>query len=799
MAQKNVVEYILDIKTKASEEGLEDVVDALEKVEKELKKTQKESEKTSSSFSQMKDMGMAVGKVTAVISAVAVAIGVVGKVSFEASKKVTDLVNELNDLSVRSGVSAKTIQGLRQAMLSSGQSAEGLTEVLGAISGQFAQLSTEGSAVEKKFMSFGIAVKDTNGELRSNNDILLDSIKLLQDISDSSERSRTAVTLFGEAGAKLNQALASGDFEKFLSFTEKFGIDAGPEASRTASQFQLVLSGLGTVLDGTLQKFVTATDGQNRFIQGMIKLGGVIAFTGSLVNSLSDEIAWLTDKLIDFLNFGLRQTIALMGGPFTLVIGTAINSLNILGIEIEFLNKAMSSLAGFTLQTIDPSNKLGNAIDKATEDMKEYEDTIGNINVSLDAFQMGSQGASNELNDLGKEAEKTTEKIRTLNDVVNDLLGRFIKIDIAKVLGDFNLIFSSLSFNLEKQFFQLRQNLQKILNPFGLLNQQEWMEFLSDPIKRAEFEAQKSQGRLKKLFAKGLLGTITKTQDIFSNDFFKGFKTKFQNVLKGASEDGLMGAFQSLGKGGKIASIILALFVGVIKVASKLGQRARSESEIREMQRRRREEGKTVSMTVAEVQQRDIQKSVEEDIRARAKAIEIGLQALPRILFDVLPKVFIEFVDRIIFGFQKGTAEFINVMIERFKALFTREGRQALAEGIKNGFKASFEEFLRRINVLGGIISKRSGGRYIPSARGGIKFTGADEGLAMLHRGEFVVPETGQMPQAVQRTMGMGQSGINITINASVVESNAVDELVRQIERRFQTFGSSTSPLFGGR
>ena len=74
-----------------------------------------------------------------------------------------------------------------------------------------------------------------------------------------------------------------------------------------------------------------------------------------------------------------------------------------------------------------------------------------------------------------------------------------------------------------------------------------------------------------------------------------------------------------------------------------------------------------------------------------------------------------------------------------------------------------------------------------------------DQGLAMLHRGEFVVPETGQMPQAVQRTMGMGQSGINITINAAVVESNAVDELVRQIERRFQTFGSSTSPLFGGR
>ena len=36
MAQ-NLVEYVLDIKTKAAEKGLDNVVDALEDVEKELK------------------------------------------------------------------------------------------------------------------------------------------------------------------------------------------------------------------------------------------------------------------------------------------------------------------------------------------------------------------------------------------------------------------------------------------------------------------------------------------------------------------------------------------------------------------------------------------------------------------------------------------------------------------------------------------------------------------------------------------------------------------------------------------
>ena len=260
----------------------------------------------------------------------------------------------------------------------------------------------------------------------------------------------------------------------------------------------------------------------------------------------------------------------------------------------------------------------------------------------------------------------------------------------------------------------------------------------------------------------------------FDNDsLFKKFGIKFKKVMKGASEDGLFGAFKALGRGGKIASIFGMAIFGAIKIAESLGQR-----------------GKTT---------REIEKSVEQDIRSRAKAIELGLQVLPRILLETLPPLFLEFADRIIFGFFKGLANFVKMIIDRVKSIFTREGREALGKSIKEGLKASFDEFFRRVNVIGGILSKRGGGRYIPSARGGIKFTGQDEGLAMLHRGEFVVPETGQMPQAVQRTMGMGQGSITININASVIERNAIDDLVRKIERRFQTFGQSTSPLFGGR
>ncbi len=757
MAQ-NLVEYVLDIKTKAAEKGLDNVVDALEDVEKELKKTQRESADTSSSFNKLKKAGMAVGKVTAVMAAVGVAVLAAGKAAFEASKKVTDLVNELNDLSVRSGVSAKTIQGLRQALLSSGQSAEGLNEILGAISGQFAQLGAEGSAVEKKFLSFGVAVRDTNGDLRSNNDILLDSIKLLQGISDSSDRSRASVALFGEAGAKLNQALAAGDFEKFLSFTEKFGIDTGPEASKAAAHFQFVLSGLGTVLNGTLQKFVTATDGQNRFIKGMIKLGGIVAFTGSLVESFGDEIGFVTDKLLDLLKFGIKQTILILTGPFALALGSIINNLELFGIQVDFVNKAMSSLANFTIETVDPTNRLSNAIDKAKADMKEYNEAMEGVNINLDAFGNGATEASTEMNNLGKSTEETTEKIRDLNDVMSDLFRKFVSFNIDKFVSDFAIGFAVIDKIINKSFDASKIDLFANTLRKKLFGQVVQFADTSDPLKIPDMvvEATKFTG-FQEFLDKMKLGVA----EIFSIAV-KGLG-RSASKISGALSKGLSAG----------AALAVTGVLAVLKIAQGLGQR-----------------GSTV---------REVEKSVEEDIRATAKAIELGLQALPRILFNVLPPILIEFIDRLIFGLLKGFAEQFNNVINVFKSLFTREGRQELKAQRDRRQEARGEEFRRRLEQLVNIAGFRSGGRFLPSAKGGIKFTGSDEGLAMLHRGEFVVPETGQMPQAVQRTMGMGQGGMTININAAVVESNAVDELVRQIERRFQTFGSSTSPLFGGR
>jgi hypothetical protein len=779
---KNLVEYVLDIKTKAAEQGLDDVTKELEQLIKELEKadrkgkksfdeTQKSTKKTNEKLKQTQRQTTAtqraltkIGKVRVVWGKIQFAIaGVVAAlgsfaVAFKVIKRVTDLTNELNDLSVRSGLAANTIQGLRQALIASGQPAEGLNEILGAISNQFAQLSMEGSSVEKKFSAFGIAVKDTSGKLRSNNEILLDGIKKLQGISDSSERSRAAVTLFGEAGAKLNQALAAGNFENFIMFTERFGIKTGPEASKAAAQLQLSMSLLNTVFDGTLQKIVNATDGQNRFIQGMIKLGSTAAFVGSLVDSFSNEINDLTGVLQDLVVFGIKNFLFALG-PFGIAMRIQIALAETLAGQFFDVNKAIADLTGSVYNSIDPTNRLGSALEKAKSESAEFEKRTKMMLSSLDGLSDATGAASSQMDNLSKSTEKTTEKIRTLIDVVNDLLDRFVSFNITKFVSDFAIGFAAIDQIINKSFDGSRIDLfantlrKKLLDTVSLADVDlgGTGEIIIEATKFTRFE---------EFLNKMKLGVT----EIFSIAV-KGLGQSVSR-LSGALSKGLAGG----------AALAVTGVLAVLKIAEGLGQR-----------------GSTVA---------EIEKSVEEDIRARAKAIELGLRALPRILFQVLPPLFVEFADRVVFGLFKGLAEFVKQIIDGIKSIFTREGRQNIGKNIKEGLKEGFEEFFRRVNVVGGILSggsKRGGGPFIPSARGGIKFTGADEGLAMLHRGEFVVPETGQMPQAVQRTMGMGQGGMTININAAVVESNAVDELVRQIERRFQTFGSSTSPLFGGR
>lgn len=183
---------------------------------------------------------------------------------------------------------------------------------------------------------------------------------------------------------------------------------------------------------------------------------------------------------------------------------------------------------------------------------------------------------------------------------------------------------------------------------------------------------------------------------------------------------------------------------------------------------------------------------IRKEALAQAEAIKVGIAFLPELFLSIAPQLGLAIAEAFIDGIQ---LLFIN-LVKLIKNAFSFRDRAPGDTGESRTQQAISDFFNPNRSA-----SFMSGGRFVPSAQGGIRFTGMQDGLAMLHRGEFVVPQSGQRPQQVDRQLNRTTGGgMTININSAVVDRNAVDALVREIEIRFNNqFGTSSSTLFGGR
>jgi len=198
---------------------------------------------------------------------------------------------------------------------------------------------------------------------------------------------------------------------------------------------------------------------------------------------------------------------------------------------------------------------------------------------------------------------------------------------------------------------------------------------------------------------------------------------------------------------------------------------------------------------------------IKEEFRATFEGIAKGIKVLVPLLAEMLPPILFDAAKMIINALiqlpiliashlAKAIGNVLKGVVEFFK------------NPIKNIFEALKQAFTNLVDLIVGaftsVFPSFMGGGRMPSAQGGLRFTGANRGLAMLHEGEMVVPRSGQISSTVARDaqgamQAQGGGGVTVVINSAITERSAVDALVRKIEERFSAFGQSTSPLFGGR
>jgi len=637
----------------------------------------------------------AMGTLASGVIAVAEAFVAGAKAVVEFAQESADLVNDINDLSNRSAIATDSIKGLQFALRASGQDAGQATQILSRFPAVLSQAQVEGSRTAEAFEALGIQLRDAQGNLRSANDIFIETTTSLQDIENQTERATKAVDIFGRSGAQLLQALGQTQgLKEFVDLADKFGVRTGPKASDAAADFQATIAALDTALDGLQSTFIEAF-GQD-ITRLLLDFAEQIAFVQRVLVIFSEDATRAFSTVIEVLKFffdlgltavksfgiGLASQIPIIGGFAQAALELADG--------FDLFDAALGKLAENTIPNF--SDRLA----EAKADAAEFRSIVEGLTAGgFTAPTLGGAGAGGAgAGAAGGAGAGLSKSVELIPLAISD--------------G-----FRAGSMTLFETLSPLEEALIKVQN--GIL----------------------AAGK----FIKDIGGAITSPNS-------------FVNAIAGAA--------------GPIGDAI----GGALGTLAKLGERTPEE--------------------------------IEAQFMAFADAVAKGLENLPAILIRILPRFVIALIRGIGLALLKlpeligdalkdvfgGIWESIK---EFFRSIFTQEGRRERRRE-RDGEPSQAARFLN--SLLTGQ-SMMGGGRML-TAQSGVRFTGAKQGLALLHQGETVIPASGRTGQAEQRSMGsMGGSPINIVINSAVVENRAIDELVRKLESRFSTFGAGKSSLFG--
>jgi hypothetical protein len=169
--------------------------------------------------------------------------------------------------------------------------------------------------------------------------------------------------------------------------------------------------------------------------------------------------------------------------------------------------------------------------------------------------------------------------------------------------------------------------------------------------------------------------------------------------------------------------------------------------------------------------------SAEEQIENIERGMEVFKEVLPELLTLIvteLPGAIIKAIPDIMMGLYEAMVMALREFWAGIKGLFgkTDEEREANKQARHDWANQYLSDFWDLITGNGD--SYASGTSYVQRT-----------GMALLHRGEAVIPQNGRASQGVHT----GSAPVNINISASVIDRDVIPRLVREIERVTGRYG----------
>ena len=231
---------------------------ALDEMGKETRESGNEAGKASQKYNllgdAMKGIAMVAKLAAAAIAALAmglVAVGIgIGKMVFGAASAAAELV----DLSMQTGLSTTRLQELQFVGSQVGTDLDTMTSSLGRLIRSMGSAKDGTGAQAEAFKELGISVKDSNGNLRSSDEVFGEVIDALGQIENETEADALAMTIFGKSAMELNPLIRAGadEMARLSSEAHKLGAVMSEEDVAALEAFDDTVAALKLSLKGTI-------------------------------------------------------------------------------------------------------------------------------------------------------------------------------------------------------------------------------------------------------------------------------------------------------------------------------------------------------------------------------------------------------------------------------------------------------------------------------------------------------------------------------------------------------------------
>ena len=747
-----------------------------------LKDTAKAADEASKSSkeAQVSMKGVATAALTVAAAMGATAGAVIGFI-----QSAADARNQLTDMSIRTGVAATTLAGLKLAAEGSGLSLSQFESALSQLPRRMMETSQGTGESKEAFEALGVSVVDTSGELKSADEVLRDSVKALGQVESPTKRAALATDLFGRAGGRMLQALGDGSkLDLYIQQAERFGIDVGPAAAKAAQDWQQQTS----ILKNTLS-------GMGDAIGGAFGLDGGAAEHMELLNFALIYTSELATEILLGLYEGFRDvgivTQALLSGNFDLaneVNARIVPMEEMLAAANETAFKAATEFQNFSTQAVN----VGGAPKEA-----------------VTAFGGAVESTASSLAKLGTTAVLVAP---TIEDLLDELAG-----------GDTWEVVTDKAADLRDALADLQDELGLGLSELDSLRMLEIdidLAFQRGTLSATEYADALELIRLTRdgLEAQGVVeAEVALTIDATAiNDLIGAGSALAGGDFTGAAG----GALAAAGAATPVAGAVLA----GVDLLAQLG-----------------EEGADAILDKLEAFQDSVVAGLEalpelipsllsgivefipELIESLAGMIPQLIVSLTKAMFDMAIYLLLQLPWALIQGIWNGiTSWWDGVKPDWWGAPFG-EMIKAIGQGIGEWWASVWGDIQSLFSGVAGGEEGLFGNVNMARAGLGVATAGLSEvghaiglwqsggyvgrsQLALLHQGERVVAKGGAVTGAARRNMGMtgagwsgaSSGGVNVTISPTIMDRDAIPSLVRSLERVFGAYGRGTSSLFAG-